>query len=237
VQTQKSNYVRAHGSLTVVSLSPAQIRQRAIEIVLLYGGMPLIVTYAVHVLHIALFILLQPVLLTLVLILFFDKTYSLKRELTRPFSRHVFFSIVTLFVIIGTLLTVLTAGLMPDIFLNFPRERPQLWRLVMLLYPFLSVFAQELVYRPLFFHRYGVLFNTWRLTIAVNAIAFSFGHIVLGNLMGMVGTGLIGLLFAWRYLSSGSFWAVWLEHSLYGCLIFTLGLGKYFYSGVSAFTH
>ena len=45
----------------------------------------------------------------------------------------------------------------------------------------------------------------------------------------------MALLFAWRYQSSRSYWALVLEHALYGNLIFTVGLGRYFYTGVSNF--
>jgi membrane protease YdiL (CAAX protease family) len=43
-----------------------------------------------------------------------------------------------------------------------------------------------------------------------------------------------GLIFAWRYLRTNSFWAVALEHALYGNLIFTIGLGVYFFTGISS---
>jgi len=42
-----------------------------------------------------------------------------------------------------------------------------------------------------------------------------------------------GLLFAWRYSRTGSFWAIAFEPAIYGDLIFTVGLGGYFYTGVS----
>jgi len=39
------------------------------------------------------------------------------------------------------------------------------------------------------------------------------------------------VLFAWRYQQSGSLFTSSLEHALYGCLMFTIGLGEYFYKG------
>jgi uncharacterized protein len=40
-----------------------------------------------------------------------------------------------------------------------------------------------------------------------------------------------GLLFAWRYKTTGSLFTSSLEHALYGCWFFTIGIGQYFYHG------
>jgi CAAX protease family protein len=42
-----------------------------------------------------------------------------------------------------------------------------------------------------------------------------------------------GLIFAYRFARTRSFFAVWLEHALYGDLIFTIGLGRFFFTGVA----
>ncbi len=41
-----------------------------------------------------------------------------------------------------------------------------------------------------------------------------------------------GMQFARRSYKTKSFWAVWFEHTLWGWLIFTVGLGDYFFTGV-----
>ena len=104
----------------------------------------------------------------------------------------------------------------------------------MALYPLLSVIAQELVYRTFFFHRYGRLFGdaTWAAILA-NGALFGFGHIIFGNWIAIAGTTVIGCLLAYRYVRTRSFWAVWFEHSLYGALVFTVGLGQFFFTGIS----
>jgi hypothetical protein len=43
------------------------------------------------------------------------------------------------------------------------------------------------------------------------------------------------MLLAYRYEATRSFWAVWIEHTLWGWLVFTIGLGGYFFTGVSNF--
>ena len=37
---------------------------------------------------------------------------------------------------------------------------------------------------------------------------------------------------ALRYALTRSFWAVYLEHTLWGALVFTVGLGRFFFTGV-----
>ena len=94
----------------------------------------------------------------------------------------------------------------------------------MLLYPLMSVLVQELVYRTFFFHRYGVLFgNAWWPAILLNGVLFGLGHIVIGTPLAVYGTMATGALFAWRYAMTRSFWAVFIEHTLWGALVFTVG--------------
>ena len=38
-----------------------------------------------------------------------------------------------------------------------------------------------------------------------------------------------GLLFAYRYTKTGSLLTSCVEHALYGCFLFTVGLGRFFY--------
>lgn len=133
----------------------------------------------------------------------------------------------------GVGLVGLTAGTLlfePDRFLTLPRNRTGLWALIMLLYPILSVYPQELIYRAFLMHRYKAVFpGRWSM-IAASAAAFAYGHIIINNMLAVVMTLVGGGLFAWRYQRSRSLAAVWLEHAIWGCLIFTIGLGAYFYA-------
>ncbi len=108
--------------------------------------------------------------------------------------------------------------------------------IVLLLYPLLSVIPQELVYRTFFFHRYGPIFGRHRwVLVLTNGALFGFAHIIFNNWIAVVGSAVVGSIIAYRYWMTRSFWAAWLEHSLYGCLIFTVGLGMFFFTGVSNF--
>jgi len=120
----------------------------------------------------------------------------------------------------------------PESFFAFPRERPGLWLLVMALYPFLSVYPQELMYRTFLWHRYRSLHGESRSGfLLLSSVLYSFVHVVYGNWLAIFMTFAGGLLFARTYWRTRSLIAVWIEHSLWGNLIFTLGLGPYFYQG------
>jgi len=175
----------------------------------------------------------MPVMAAVVLFLAIDRTFSFRRELTRGFSPAQFASILTVFAIAGGIVATYVAEYQPALFLEFPRDRPDTWLRIMVLYPLMSVAVQELVYRTFFFHRYGVLFGSaWWLAILLNGVLFGIGHIVIGTPLAIYGTMAAGILFAWRYAMTRSFWAVFIEHTLWGALVFTVGLGRYFFTGV-----
>ena len=118
-----------------------------------------------------------------------------------------------------------------NLFFFFPKERFNVWLGVMLLYPALAAYPQEVVFRGFFFHRYGKLFSRPVTLIIVNGICFGWAHLVYGNWVAPVISTLGGFLFAYRYLQSRSLLVVGIEHGLWGNFLFTVGLGWYFYSG------
>lgn len=204
------------------------------ELGLFYIGAPLAMSWAIFAWHIPLFLVLQPVLIGFIVYLLWDDTFRILSEMSKGFSLRTLLSIFAWFAVLGGGIALATYLIFPHLFLGFPRYRPQLWLMVMLVYPVLSVVAQELVFRTFFFHRYGPLFrgHKW-LAIVVNGAAFGFAHIIFGNIIAVLGTFVVGCLLAYRYYESRSFLAVWFEHSLYGCLVFTVGLGRFFFTGIS----
>lgn len=215
---------------------PRRIRL-LIELGLVFAGAPVAMAYAVQALHVPLFVVLQPVLAIFIVYLLWDPTFRVKRELSRGFGGAELASILALFLVIGGATAALVQQQFPADFLSFPRYRPRLWMLIMIFYPLLSVIPQELVYRTFFFHRYGPLFGHRRwIAVVANGLLFGFAHIIFGSVVSIVLSCGLGLLLAWRYTETRSFWAVWLEHALYGQLVFTVGLGRYFFTGVSGLT-
>jgi hypothetical protein len=119
----------------------------------------------------------------------------------------------------------------PERLFSFPRGRTGHWLLVLMLYPLLSVLPQELIYRVFFFHRYQRLFGSEHRLIWASVLTFAFLHIIFGNLVAPLLTLPGGYLFARTYVRTGSLSAVAIEHATYGNIVFTVGLGAYFYRG------
>lgn len=164
-----------------------------------------------------------------VLILALDPDYRLKKLLYRPENskvrKEIILKSLAIFAFLGFLVFMMT----PESLFEFPRQRPAIWLIVILLYPFLSALPQELIYRELFFHRYEELFSHGRTMVAVSALSFAFLHIIYDNWWA-VGLSLAGgFLFARTYEKTGSLWWVAVEHAIYGCLVFTVGMGRYFF--------
>lgn len=114
---------------------------------------------------------------------------------------------------------------------SLPKERPLMWLVIMCVYPLISVYPQELVYRGFFCRRYEAIFNTRLKMITANAVAFGWVHVIFLNPMAVILTTFGGAIFCATYLRRGSLGAAWLEHTLYGCWAFTLGFGWWFYGG------
>ena len=142
------------------------------------------------------------------------------------------------FAVIGPALFAFMAVVNPDQLFSFPRERPLIYLYVMIWYPLLSVVPQELLYKTLFFERYKMLFRSpWAMVMA-SAIFFGFMHIILvPNIfvfeawLPVFMTTIAGLLMAHTYFRTRSLVLVSLEHALYGCWAYTIGMGMYLHTG------
>ena len=137
------------------------------------------------------------------------------------------------------LFTALTAAtclafvflLVPERFAELPQYRTRLWLFIMVAYPLLSAWPQELIYRSLFFERYRVLFPSAALLIVANGVAFGFGHLFFMNPVTITMTAIGGAVMGWAYLRNRSMLLAWVLHAIAGNLVFTTGLGVFFYHG------
>ncbi|MBK1696060.1 CPBP family intramembrane glutamic endopeptidase [Rhodovibrio salinarum] len=134
-------------------------------------------------------------------------------------------------VVAAGVIFALVFALIPYRLFGLPRHMPETWALVMVFYPLVSVLGQELLFRPLFFRRYGDLFAGPVTLVLANAGVFSLTHAFYQNWIALTLTFLGGLIFAEVYRRSRSFPLVFVLHTLAGQLIFTSGLGVYFYHG------
>lgn len=63
-----------------------------------------------------------------------------------------------------------------------------------------------------------------------SVLAFSFLHVIFDNWIAVALTVPAGYLFTRTYRRTDSLLLASLEHALYGCAVFTTGLGRFFYT-------
>ena len=135
---------------------------------------------------------------------------------------------------ISTLLKLLIIAAITSLFVWFTDadslfvvllNKPKLWAIILLFYSLFSVYPQEILYRTFFFKRYEALFENANVFLVVNALLFSLAHLFFKNALVLLLTFLGGLLFAITYKKTKSTLLVSIEHSIYGCWLFTVGMG------------
>ena len=158
------------------------------------------------------------------------------QELGEAWAKHrkVIGLIAVRFLVAASAMTVGLLYWAPERLFSLLRHRPGFWALVMVLYPLLSVYPQELLYRRYLFSHYRPLFRTDAMLVAVSALVFGWLHIIFHNTLACVFTLVGGVFFADTFRRTRSLWLTCLEHILYGQFIFTIGLGEYFRPAPSA---
>ncbi|WP_027137505.1 CPBP family intramembrane glutamic endopeptidase [Gaetbulibacter saemankumensis] len=104
-------------------------------------------------------------------------------------------------------------------------SKPKLWSIILIVYSLFSVYPQELIFRTFYFKRYKDLIQNDNLCLFLNGIVFSLAHLIFNNALVSVITFFGGLIFARTYQKSESTIMVSIEHAIYGCWLFTVGMG------------
>lgn len=120
----------------------------------------------------------------------------------------------------------------PGALFDLPGRRPVTWAWLVALYPLLSVVPQEILFRTLFFQRYAPLWRARATQVLVSGLSFGLAHAFYGHWLTVALATAGGVLFAASYARTRSLSLVVLEHSLYGVLLFTIGLGTFFATGI-----
>ena len=173
---------------------------------------------------IIIFLTLYLVSILSLVILSFDKAFlftSLKKQIDWKFV--IIFSVIFFF--LGFFYVLLVDK---NLLFIFPKTNFKLWLIVIFIYPFLSVIPQELVYRVFFFQRYFPNINRFYFPVFLNLVVFAYGHLVFSNMHAIIITAIVSPIFTYAYLKK-SFLTCVVLHTLGGQIIFTLGLGKYFF--------
>lgn len=126
---------------------------------------------------------------------------------------------------------VFVLWLVPDALFRLPRRAPGFWLILIVLYPLLSALPQEVVFRALYFRRYGALFPDMRVAMLVNGGLFALAHLLFWSPVTLAMTFAGGVLFARSYLGRGGFPQAVVMHAICGLIVFTVGLGVFFYHG------
>ncbi len=199
------------------------------ELIILFIGLPLLYYFDKIPFHKAI-----PLLIVFFLLLFIilrDKKFDRRYMGFNTF--HGWKPLLLRFIILAVTSVIIVRVISPENWFFLPRERFLLWLIIMVFYPLWSAFPQEFIFRTWFFHRYRDLISNETGFFLVNAALFSFSHIIFRNWLAIVLTFLGGLMFAYTYRKSRSLPVVFTEHMLYGNLIFTVGIGQYFYLPLS----
>ena len=98
-----------------------------------------------------------------------------------------------------------------------------------IIYPVLSAFPQELIFREFFYYRYATIFRNPSVLLVVNVVLFSFAHLYFMSWVVLLFTLVGGLIFSITYLKTRSLLVVTIEHTIYGSVILASGLGEQFY--------
>ncbi len=210
------------------SLESGRRLRLTLECAALFVGLPVVMAVAVSPYRMR-DVFIGATVVALVLLIFtpgFRWRSLVEGPILREWRAILLFTLVTM-----GISAALVLWLSPERFLAMPRHMTELWLRIMIWYPFLSALPQEIIYRVLFFERYGPLFPGRRWAIAANAACFGLAHLFYLNWPAVLLTTLGGVVFAWAYAGRRSFGLAFLLHMLGGQIIFTFGLGIYFYHG------
>ena len=159
--------------------------------------------------------------------------FSIKSTPLKAVVTYRFIWIISIRLIISAaLLLLLTYSLYPQKLFIVLKTRPLLLGVILVLYPVFSALPQEFIYRRFYFERYTSVFTSTKVLIGTNILTFSFLHIIYDNWLTVGLTFVAGIYFVYTYVKTKSFLLTWIEHSLYGQIIFLVGLGSFFYEGV-----
>lgn len=163
------------------------------------------------------------------LVLFRGNSFSLRREWNAAALKPALPGILLRGALVAAGSLALVFLLVPNHLFGFPAKRPVLWAVVMVLYPILSALPQEIIYRTFLFRRYGL--HLGRFTVPLSALAFGYLHVIYANAAAVILSTVAGYVLGRVYRRSESLAVCVCEHAIYGCIVFTTGLGIYFYSG------
>ena len=175
--------------------------------------------------------ILLAVCIAVLIILLFDRTFDTKLLWNIKDAAFNLKRVLLLFIVGGVGLFIVVYFWDSSVLFRFSKRNFRFWLIILTFYPLLSAYPQEIFYRVFFFHRYKSIFGAGCKLIIINGFCFGLAHLFFFNPWALILSTAGGLLFAYTYSRSNSVIVTTIEHGLWGDLIFTLGLGMFFYSG------
>ena len=203
----------------------------AMEFAAIFVGIPLFYRFLLTGVKYVMIPFLMGMFVLCLILYLRDKTSDRKGIFRLVFDRRHAAVHAGIFAVSVAVLFLITWYFLSERLFWMPKNHPLLMIVLSILYPLMSVIPQEFIYRTFMFHRYrGLVPAGWPMVFA-SAAMFSLMHVVFCNWQAPALTFLGGILFSVTYRRTGSLAVTIVEHSLYGILVFVLGLGIYFYGG------
>lgn len=199
----------------------------SLEFLLFFFGVPLFIFCDPKFIHPS--AILLPVLAGLIIYFRFTPGFKFRDLIRLRISRNMWLKNGLIVLLIGIVLMFGVIIFDRDNLFNLPRGNFWVWILLCLFYPVFSAYIQEVIYRTFLFRRYKKLFVRKSSLILASGISFSFVHIVYYSPVSIILTLVAGLYLAYVYVKTGSVMFTAILHGLYGILVFTIGLGQYFW--------
>ncbi|UCH15731.1 MAG: CPBP family intramembrane metalloprotease [Bacteroidales bacterium] len=200
---------------------------RFIEFIILFFGIPLFIYFDPNIIHPSIVIL--PILVVIFLYLKRLKNFRF-RELIELKIKKQTVLIHSLIILVTSLILVLAVYLFDrNNLFNLPKSNPLIYIMLCVFYPAFSAYGQEIIYRTFLFYRYQAIFKSKLSLILASSIAFSFMHIVYYSHISIILTFILGLYLSFTYLKTRSVLLTTIIHGIFGDIIFTIGLGGYFW--------
>ena len=150
------------------------------------------------------------------------KKFKISKTIKWPeFWKHTLIKFVLIMLVTTTYMILVDPNNLFVVILN----KPMVWIVILFIYSFFSVYPQELIYRTFFFQRYEELIQNKKLLVFINAIVFALAHLFFRNTLVVFLTFIGGIIFAYTYTKTESTLLVSIEHAIYGCWLFTVGMG------------
>ncbi|MEF3255219.1 MAG: CPBP family intramembrane metalloprotease [Deferribacterales bacterium] len=161
-----------------------------------------------------------------------DDNFDIKHLYKIPLKPSVLIRIILQFILFSILLYYLIITYFPNYLFYFLKKDIILWLKIVLIYTFVAVYPQEIIYRAFIFNRYRKIINNEKNLVHISSFAFAFGHLIYLNPFSVILSLIGGYIFSFTYLNTKSVFLVYIEHLLYGLLLYTIGFGNFFYSGI-----